>query len=96
MFVFKKNYCRVLKTPTEEIWKGVSSLPDYKVTFPKWNNYNLQAQVSNLDGDGFHLLEQMLIYDPAKRISALAIADHPYFRNLRKDITPNFEGMRLS
>ncbi|CAN6442564.1 unnamed protein product [Victoria cruziana] len=27
---------RVLGTPTEETWPGVTSLPDYKTSFPKW------------------------------------------------------------
>lgn len=25
---------RVLRTPTEEIWPGVTQLPDFKATFP--------------------------------------------------------------
>merc|ERR1711953_1572762 len=36
---------RVLKTPTDEMWPGVSSLPDYKVHFPVWSSYNLPEQV---------------------------------------------------
>lgn len=28
---------RVLGTPTEETWKGVSYLPDYKTNFPVWD-----------------------------------------------------------
>ena len=27
---------RILGTPTEQTWPGVSSLPDYKAVFPKW------------------------------------------------------------
>ena len=27
---------RVLGTPGEEVWPGVSALPDYKSVFPKW------------------------------------------------------------
>lgn len=93
--MYNEIFFSVLKTPTEAIWKGVSNLPDYKVTFPKWNNYNLQAQVCNLDDDGFDLLKQMLIYDPAKRISAKAVAEHPYFRNLNVNVTPDFEGIKI-
>lgn len=62
---------RVLSTPTDQNWKGVSELPDYKVTFPKWRDNKLNAQVSEyLDTDGQDLLEKMFIYDPAKRVSA--------------------------
>ena len=28
--------CRLLGTPTEETWPGVTSLPDFKSAFPKW------------------------------------------------------------
>lgn len=36
---------RILRTPTEEIWPGVSGLPDYKPTFPNWNTFNLHNHV---------------------------------------------------
>ncbi|KAJ8949191.1 hypothetical protein NQ318_021684 [Aromia moschata] len=73
---------RVLKTPTEELWPGVSSLPDYKAIFPNWTSYNLAGQLKNLDDLGIDLLKEMLIYDPVKRISAKRIAVHPYFKNV--------------
>ncbi|CAG9814769.1 unnamed protein product, partial [Phaedon cochleariae] len=81
---------RVLKTPTEEIWPGVSSLPDYTGTFPNWTNYNLPSQVKNLDNDGVDLLKQMLVYDPAKRISAKRAAAHPYFEDVDLTVKPVF------
>lgn len=28
--------CRILGTPNEETWPGVTSLPDFKSAFPKW------------------------------------------------------------
>ena len=64
---------RVLRTPTDDIWPGVSSLPDFKATFPAWTNYSLSAQIrneANMNDQGIQLLEKMLVYDPAKRISA--------------------------
>lgn len=27
---------RIMGTPTEELWSGVSLFPDFKPTFPKW------------------------------------------------------------
>ena len=71
--------CRVLKTPSEEIWPGVTQLADYKTTFPNWKTKNLAEQVEGLDDLGLDLLEQMLIYDPAARISARDILQHEYF-----------------
>lgn len=39
---------RMLRTPTEDIWPGVSSLPDYKPTFPNWTSFNLHNHVNNI------------------------------------------------
>ncbi|XP_033607291.1 cyclin-dependent kinase 1 isoform X2 [Cryptotermes secundus] len=79
---------RVLKTPTEEIWPGVSQLPDYKATFPNWIHNNLTGQVRNIDEDGLDLLQKMLIYDPLSRISAKAALLHPFFDVLDKSSLP--------
>lgn len=73
---------RILRTPTEEIWPGVTQLTDYKTTFPNWMSNNLESQVKNLDVDGLDLLQAMLIYDPIHRISARAALKHPYFQDL--------------
>lgn len=60
---------RVLGTPTDEVWPGVMSLPDYKSSFPRWNGVPLSKAVPTLDNSGLDLLKRMLIYDPAGRIS---------------------------
>ncbi|KAI5705192.1 cyclin-dependent kinase 1 isoform X2 [Diaphorina citri] len=70
---------RVLTTPTEDNWPGVSKLPDYKTTFPEWSNFCLDKHVKNLDQDGLDLLEKTLIYCPATRINAENALKHKYF-----------------
>lgn len=80
---------RVLKTPTEDIWPGVTNLPDYKATFPNWTNYTLEHHVANLDDDGIDLLKSMLVYDPKQRISAKRVVPHKYFHGLDRTVTPN-------
>lgn len=70
---------RILKTPTEDIWPGVTSLPDYKNTFPCWSTNQLPNQLKNLNSDGLDLIQKMLIYDPVHRISAKDILEHSYF-----------------
>lgn len=70
---------RILKTPTDEIWPGVTSFPDYKATFPCWNQNQLTSQVKNLTPSAIDLLQKMLVYDPAHRINAKNILEHKYF-----------------
>jgi len=71
-----------LGTPTEAVWPGVSELPDFKPTFPKWqhkgwaNIRNTQAQVGS---SGIDLLDKLMRYNPRTRISAREALQHPYF-----------------
>jgi len=80
---------RVLKTPTEAMWPGVSQMPDFKVHFPAWSTYSLVEQMDgHLDQNGIDLLDKMLVYDPSKRISAKQALQHPYFDDLDKSGLP--------
>ncbi|XP_033097118.1 cyclin-dependent kinase 1-like [Anneissia japonica] len=75
---------RTLGTPKEDTWAGVTSLPDYKKNFPDWKTNNLKSTLSkHLDNPGLDLLEKMLIYNPAKRISAKAALKHAYLSDLQ-------------
>ncbi|KAL8616451.1 Cyclin-dependent kinase 2 [Nucella lapillus] len=73
---------RTLGTPDDRIWPGVSQLPDYKASFPKWPLKDLEGTVS-LNKAGLDLLKRMLTYNPNRRISARSAMRHPYFRNLK-------------
>ncbi|CAE6454845.1 unnamed protein product [Rhizoctonia solani] len=73
---------RLLGTPNEEIWPGVSQLPDYKETFPQWSAVELSQTVRGIDAQGLDLIAQSLIYDTAHRISAKRALIHPYFNDL--------------
>ncbi|KAL1292645.1 hypothetical protein HN51_053212 [Arachis hypogaea] len=77
------NIFKILGTPTEEQWPGVTSLRDWH-TYPKWEPQNLARTVPTLGPDGVDLLTKMLKYNPAERISAKAALDHPYFDSLDK------------
>ncbi|RDB21937.1 Cyclin-dependent kinase 1 [Hypsizygus marmoreus] len=70
---------RILGTPNEDSWPGVSGLPDYKPTFPQWSRQDLVRIVPTLDAQGIDLLKRSLTYDSAKRISAKRALAHPYF-----------------
>ncbi len=69
---------RVLGTPTEQDWPNVTTFPDFKPSFPKWQRAD-DPLVPGLDDNGLDLLDCLLIYDPAGRISAKQAAQHPYF-----------------
>lgn len=73
---------RALGTPDEETWPGVSQLPDYKPTFPKWSRRPLETLCPNLCADGLDLMSKLLVYEPNQRISAKAALEHPYFRGI--------------
>ncbi|KAJ7230665.1 Pkinase-domain-containing protein [Mycena pura] len=70
---------KILGTPNEECWPGVQTLSDFKTTFPQWSSQPLTSVVTVLDRDAIDLLQDMLTYNPAKRISAKRALIHPYF-----------------
>ncbi|KAF1829656.1 Pkinase-domain-containing protein [Decorospora gaudefroyi] len=61
---------RILGTPNEQDWPGVTSFPDFKPSFPKWGRTDVANIVTTLDDIGLNLLDALLVYDPAGRISA--------------------------
>ncbi|XP_044533820.1 cyclin-dependent kinase 2 isoform X3 [Gracilinanus agilis] len=77
---------RTLGTPDEVAWPGVTSMPDYKPSFPKWARQDFSKVVPPLDEDGRSLLSQMLHYDPNKRVSAKAALTHPFFMDVTKPV----------
>lgn len=77
---------KLLGTPNETIWPGVSKLRDWH-EFPQWQPQVISRVVPELndkEGHGINLLKSMLEYDPAKRIAAKAALSHPYFDDLDK------------
>ena len=74
-----------LGTPSEQVWPGVSELPDYKASFPKWPPRGW-AQIRNtkqqVGTDGIDLLENLMCYAPTRRLSACRALQHPYFRDV--------------
>ncbi|XP_008787019.2 cyclin-dependent kinase B2-1 [Phoenix dactylifera] len=74
---------RLLGTPNEEVWPGVSKLPNWH-EYPQWGPKKLSTVIQNLDADGIDLLSKMLQYEPSKRISAKKAMEHSYFDDVDK------------
>ncbi|KAG0570974.1 hypothetical protein M758_6G193200 [Ceratodon purpureus] len=73
---------RLLGTPTEETWPGVTSLPDFKSAFPKWPAKSVGSVVPGLEPLGIDLLAKMLILEPSRRITARTALEHEYFKDV--------------
>merc|ERR1719454_2141357 len=62
-----------LGTPTEDMWPGLTELPDFKPTFPKWQPKgwaNIRNTLAQIGTTGIDLLEKLMCYNPSARISA--------------------------
>lgn len=73
---------KVLGTPTEKVWPGVSSLRDFKQEFPKWPDSKLadvRAAGPALGELGADLLSNCFRYNPVDRLSARRLLQHPFF-----------------
>ncbi|KAK4429707.1 Cyclin-dependent kinase G-2 [Sesamum alatum] len=93
---------KILGTPNETIWPGLSKLHGAKVNFVK-HKYNLLRKkfpATSFTGSpvlsdaGFDLLNKLLTYDPEKRITAEAALNHEWFREVplpkSKEFMPTF------
>ena len=77
---------QVLGTPNEDMWPGVTSLPEYKPLFPNWPPTNLADKVPSMEASGVDMLAKMLMYLPSDRISTREAIKHPYFNSLDKSL----------
>lgn len=76
---------RLMGTPTEETWPGVTTLPDYKPIFPKWDPQPMPNEIALVGA--MDVFKAMMLYDPIKRISAKDALQDPYFNNV-EIVTP--------
>ncbi|XP_050324085.1 cyclin-dependent kinase 2 isoform X2 [Bactrocera neohumeralis] len=68
---------RTLGTPDENVWPGVTQLPDYKANFPRWEKTNIPEVL--VKHEAFDLFKNMMLYEPNERISAKNGMIHSYF-----------------
>jgi cyclin-dependent kinase 10 len=70
-------------SPNETIWPGFSKLPIFKSYNLKHQPYNnLKQKFPYLTDAGHRLMNQMLFYNPEKRINANEALEHPYFNGI--------------
>lgn len=70
--------CRILGTPNETVWPGVTKLQDWNPSFPVWPPTSLNKYSTSIGDSGVDLMEQLLALDPKNRISAREALNHPF------------------
>jgi len=77
-----KRIFKLLGTPTEDIWPGMTQLPEFK-QFPLYNpSMALGQVVPKLSSRGKDLLQRLLISNPGQRLSADESMAHSYFQDM--------------
>jgi cyclin-dependent kinase 2 len=72
-------------TPTAATWPGVTELPTYKPTFPKFRAVSPEKQFPNFDPVALDLLLKLIAIDPVKRISSKQALKHQYFDDINTE-----------
>ena len=76
---------RLLGTPSALSYPGIVNLPEYTPDLPQYpppQGGGIASLVPTLDAHGVNLLEQMLQYDPSRRIAAETVLNHPFFADI--------------
>jgi len=73
---------RIMGTPSERSWPGISQYSEYKQNFQMFATQDLRSILPQIDPSGIDLLQRMLQLRPELRISAHDALQHPWFNDL--------------
>lgn len=73
---------RIMGTPSERTWPGITQFPEYKPTFQMYATQDLRNILPAIDPTGIDLLQRMLQLRPELRVSAHDALQHPWFNDL--------------
>ncbi|KAM8719921.1 hypothetical protein ACLKA7_006041 [Drosophila subpalustris] len=73
---------KVLGTPTEDIWPGVTKYSGFNGTFPNWtcDINNQMKDIPGITDSIIEVLALMLALNPSHRITAEEIIEHDFFK----------------
>ncbi|XP_032376271.1 cyclin-dependent kinase 16 isoform X5 [Etheostoma spectabile] len=72
---------RILGTPTEETWPGITTSEEFKTyNFPQYHAEPLVNHAPRIDNDGHNLLSMLLQFEAKRRVSAEDALRHSYFK----------------
>lgn len=80
---------RIMGTPSEQTWPGVSQLAEFKPNFPVYPPQDLRLLIPPLHPLGADLLGRLLQMRPELRISAADALCHPLFDGLVSQTGPS-------
>ncbi|KAI9707383.1 MAG: negative regulator of the PHO system [Candelina mexicana] len=73
---------RLMGTPSERSWPGISQFPEYKPNFHIYATQDLRLILPQIDQVGLDLLSHMLQLRPEMRLNAKEAMMHPWFQDL--------------
>lgn len=79
---------RIMGTPSERTWPGISQYSEYNQNFQIYATQDLRTILPQISLNGIDLLQRMLQLRPELRISAFEALQHPWFTDMNNQMRP--------